>query len=79
MYTFNGLPIECTHSIGNPHSIQHIYIFNLTRVPILDAIHEIGDHFHAVYDTNLTWDDIKWLQENSPLPLIVKGILTGWF
>lgn len=28
-------------------------------------------------DASLTWKDVKWLRTISPLPLIVKGIMTG--
>jgi isopentenyl diphosphate isomerase/L-lactate dehydrogenase-like FMN-dependent dehydrogenase len=30
-----------------------------------------------VYDPHLTWDDLAWIREHAPLPLLVKGILTG--
>jgi isopentenyl diphosphate isomerase/L-lactate dehydrogenase-like FMN-dependent dehydrogenase len=30
-----------------------------------------------VYDPRLTWDDLMWIREHAPLPLLVKGILTG--
>lgn len=30
-----------------------------------------------VFDPNITWDDLAWIRELAPLPLLVKGILTG--
>jgi isopentenyl diphosphate isomerase/L-lactate dehydrogenase-like FMN-dependent dehydrogenase len=29
------------------------------------------------YDPELSWDDLPWVREQAPLPLLVKGILTG--
>ncbi len=29
------------------------------------------------FDASLSWSDLAWLQENSPLPVVVKGVLTG--
>jgi isopentenyl diphosphate isomerase/L-lactate dehydrogenase-like FMN-dependent dehydrogenase len=37
--------------------------------------------FHAalgdIVDTTLTWRDLEWLRSICPLPLVVKGVLTG--
>jgi isopentenyl diphosphate isomerase/L-lactate dehydrogenase-like FMN-dependent dehydrogenase len=30
-----------------------------------------------VYEPNLTWDDLTWIREDAPLPVLVKGILTA--
>jgi isopentenyl diphosphate isomerase/L-lactate dehydrogenase-like FMN-dependent dehydrogenase len=30
-----------------------------------------------VYDPHITWDDLGWIREHAPIPLLVKGILTG--
>jgi isopentenyl diphosphate isomerase/L-lactate dehydrogenase-like FMN-dependent dehydrogenase len=30
-----------------------------------------------VYDHAITWDDLAWIRERAPLPLLVKGILTA--
>jgi len=32
---------------------------------------------HAVVDDTLTWRDLEWLRSVCPLPLVVKGTLTG--
>jgi isopentenyl diphosphate isomerase/L-lactate dehydrogenase-like FMN-dependent dehydrogenase len=30
-----------------------------------------------VYDPSISWDDLAWIREQAPLPLLVKGVLTG--
>lgn len=44
------------------------------------AAHLGGGDFHAtlgeVVDPSVTWRDLEWLRSVSPLPLLVKGILT---
>jgi 4-hydroxymandelate oxidase len=30
-----------------------------------------------VYDPFITWDDLAWIRERAPLPLLVKGIMTA--
>ena len=30
-----------------------------------------------VFDPNITWDDLAWIREQAPLPLLVKGIMTA--
>jgi isopentenyl diphosphate isomerase/L-lactate dehydrogenase-like FMN-dependent dehydrogenase len=30
-----------------------------------------------LYDPELTWDDLAWVREHAPLPLVLKGILTA--
>ncbi|MGH2635843.1 MAG: alpha-hydroxy acid oxidase [Actinomycetota bacterium] len=30
-----------------------------------------------VYDPNITWDDLAWIREHAPVPLLVKGVLTA--
>jgi 4-hydroxymandelate oxidase len=34
-------------------------------------------YFASALDPTITWDDLAWLLELSPLPLVVKGVLTG--
>jgi isopentenyl diphosphate isomerase/L-lactate dehydrogenase-like FMN-dependent dehydrogenase len=29
-----------------------------------------------VYDPNITWDDLAWIRECAPLPILVKGVMT---
>jgi isopentenyl diphosphate isomerase/L-lactate dehydrogenase-like FMN-dependent dehydrogenase len=35
-----------------------------------------GTGLGAVTDRTLTWRDLEWLRETSPLPLVLKGVLT---
>ena len=30
-----------------------------------------------VFEPNITWDDIAWIREQAPLPLLLKGIMTA--
>jgi isopentenyl diphosphate isomerase/L-lactate dehydrogenase-like FMN-dependent dehydrogenase len=30
-----------------------------------------------VFDPNISWDDIAWIREHAPLPILVKGVLTA--
>ncbi|CAK8578339.1 unnamed protein product [Lathyrus sativus] len=32
---------------------------------------------NGLYDQSLTWKDVKWLQTITPLPILVKGVLTA--
>jgi len=34
-------------------------------------------HDDLVFDPNITWDDLAWIREHAPLPLLVKGLLTA--
>jgi 4-hydroxymandelate oxidase len=34
-------------------------------------------HSDLVFDPNITWDDIAWIREHAPLPILVKGIMTA--
>lgn len=31
----------------------------------------------GVYDQGISWDDLEWIRERAPLPILVKGILTA--
>jgi 4-hydroxymandelate oxidase len=33
--------------------------------------------FHECFDSALTWADLQWLRDRTPLPLVVKGIQSG--
>jgi 4-hydroxymandelate oxidase len=35
----------------------------------------LSAYIHTMWDPNLTWADVEWLQSISPMPVIVKGIL----
>ncbi|KAL4422891.1 hypothetical protein ABPG75_009088 [Micractinium tetrahymenae] len=37
---------------------------------------KFGRHFSDLFDQQLTWDFIPWLKQASPLPVLLKGILS---
>ncbi len=34
-------------------------------------------HNDLVFDPSITWDDIAWIRDQAPLPILVKGIMTA--
>src|SRR5439155_1464873 len=38
---------------------------------------EVATYVANLLDASLTWDDVDWLKSASPLPLIIKGIMTA--
>lgn len=34
-------------------------------------------HDELVFDPDISWDDLAWIREQAPLPLLVKGIMTA--
>ena len=62
-----------------------IGLANLPRLPMPDgrlpggraAGSELSDLFAAEHDASLSWDDVAWLRSVSPMPLVLKGILTA--
>ncbi len=37
----------------------------------------IARHSREQFDSSITWADLAWLRERSPLPLVLKGVLTA--
>jgi 4-hydroxymandelate oxidase len=37
----------------------------------------VAQHALHVFDPSITWADLAWLRQRSPLPLLIKGILTA--
>jgi 4-hydroxymandelate oxidase len=37
----------------------------------------VADHAAQSFDAAITWTDLAWLRERSPLPILLKGILTA--
>ncbi|MEU3413181.1 alpha-hydroxy acid oxidase [Streptomyces sp. NPDC006658] len=37
----------------------------------------IARHSREQFDASLTWSDLAWLRERTPLPLVLKGLLTA--
>ena len=38
---------------------------------------ELADFFAAEHDASLSWDDLAWLRSVSPMPLVLKGVMTA--
>ncbi len=37
----------------------------------------VAQHAKAAFDPSITWADLAWLRERTPLPVVLKGILTA--
>uniref|UniRef100_A0A1I7Y4I5 (S)-2-hydroxy-acid oxidase n=1 Tax=Steinernema glaseri TaxID=37863 RepID=A0A1I7Y4I5_9BILA len=49
--------------------------FQITRIPRSSTgVKQFADN---LFDESISWDDLKWLVETSPLPVVVKGVLRG--
>jgi isopentenyl diphosphate isomerase/L-lactate dehydrogenase-like FMN-dependent dehydrogenase len=49
----------------------------LPNIPQALRREDFHQALHAVVDDTLTWRDLEWLHSVSPLPLMIKGILTS--
>jgi isopentenyl diphosphate isomerase/L-lactate dehydrogenase-like FMN-dependent dehydrogenase len=49
----------------------------LPNIPQTLRREDFHQALHAVVDDTLTWRDLEWLHSVSPLPLVIKGILTA--
>ncbi|MEV7289390.1 aminotransferase class I/II-fold pyridoxal phosphate-dependent enzyme [Streptomyces sp. NPDC093252] len=50
---------------------------NLTAGPGAAGFASPGDHARAEFDTALDWTVVEWVRSVSPLPLLLKGVLTA--
>jgi 4-hydroxymandelate oxidase len=51
---------------------------NLEGVPLpAEPGSNLWRYFAAQIDPAVTWEDVEWLRSLSPLPVVLKGILTG--
>ena len=37
----------------------------------------LNEYANSLFDPSLTWKDVKWLRNNTKLPIVIKGVLTG--
>ena len=37
----------------------------------------LNEYANSLFDPSLTWNDVKWLRNNTKLPIVIKGVLTG--
>jgi 4-hydroxymandelate oxidase len=49
----------------------------LPNLPISLQREDFHAALHAAVDDTVTWRDLEWLRSACPLPIVVKGILTG--
>lgn len=42
-----------------------------------DGRSAVAEHARHAFDPSATWDDLAWIRDQTPLPLVVKGILTA--
>ncbi|TDW17020.1 alpha-hydroxy acid oxidase [Kribbella kalugense] len=42
---------------------------------LVDKVTEVRAHTAAAFEPAVSWDDLEWLRERCPIPLVVKGIL----
>jgi len=47
------------------------------NLPVVLARKDFHAALSAIVDSTLTWRDLEWLRSISPLPLVVKGVLTA--
>ena len=47
------------------------------NLPVVLARRDFHAALSAIVDSTLTWRDLEWLRSISPLPLVVKGVLTA--
>ena len=49
----------------------------LDRMEVGEQGSALEHYISEIWDASLTWDAIEWLRDLSPLPLVIKGILTA--
>jgi lactate 2-monooxygenase len=54
-----------------------VFRSRLERPPELDVVTAAVTMLATFPNLGLTWDDLGWLREQTELPLLVKGVLTG--
>ncbi|MFM0077055.1 alpha-hydroxy-acid oxidizing protein [Paraburkholderia sediminicola] len=69
---FANFPQLRGHCLANYFTDEH-FIRRLKQPPEEDLVAAAHEWIN-VFGAHLTWDDIRWLRENTRLPLIVKGI-----
>jgi 4-hydroxymandelate oxidase len=84
VFTERGVTVETLHRV---HEAGYAAICFTVDFPVAGLRHRdtrtgfdmpFGlPHSDLVFDPNITWDDIAWIREQAPLPILVKGILTA--
>jgi 4-hydroxymandelate oxidase len=84
VFTDRGLTEETLHRV---HSAGYGAVCFTVDFPVgglrhrdtrsgFDMPQGLPDH-DQVYDPAITWDDLAWIRERAPVPLLVKGIMTA--
>ena len=62
--------------IGNANYLRDpVFRAALAKPPEEDLGAAIGHYLSIYVNTSLTWDDLPWLQDQTSLPILIKGIL----
>ncbi len=57
---------------------EGIGLANLEGIPLPEAEgSSLAAYFGADHDSSFCWDDLPWLRSLSPLPLVLKGVVTA--
>ena len=84
VYTERAITVETLHRV---HAAGYAAICFTVDFPVAGLRHRdtrnafempFGlPHSDLVFDPNITWDDVAWIREHAPLPILVKGIMTA--
>lgn len=68
------LPFLQGHGLAN-YFTDPVFCSRLTKPPHSDAAAAIKLWASIFSNTALTWDDLTWLRKQTPMPIVLKGIL----
>ncbi|REK13012.1 MAG: alpha-hydroxy-acid oxidizing protein [Planctomycetota bacterium] len=70
---------DARNRFGLPHGMgwKNLEGVGLERMDVEDEGSALAHYVSKIWDPALTWDAVGWLCEQSSLPLVIKGILTG--
>jgi len=57
--------------------IANLKLAGLDGMPEVEQGSAFAQYVTDLLDSSLTWDDVDWLKSISPLPLVIKGIMTA--
>jgi 4-hydroxymandelate oxidase len=70
---------DMRNRFGLPHGMgwKNLEGVGLERMDVGAEGSALSHYISNIWDSALTWEAIAWLRKQSPLPLVIKGILTG--
>ncbi len=70
---------DARNRFGLPHGMtwKNLQGVGLDRMEAVDEGSALVHYISSIWDSSLTWDAVEWLRGLSPLPLVIKGILTA--